>query len=145
VRSRRAIVKWTLLGLAALFALIQFVPYGRDHTNPSGGHPINWDSGRTHELMRGACMDCHSNETEWPWYSNVAPISWLVQKDVDEGRRELNLSTTDPEVDEMIETIREGSMPPLQYKPAHPAARLSDQEKQDLIRGLRATFGSGGG
>ena len=112
MRSNRPIVKWTLLGLAALFALIQIVPYGRDHTNPSGGHPIKWDSARTQRLMRGACMDCHSNETEWPWYSNVAPVSWLVQNDVDEGRRGLNLSTGDPEVDEMIETIREGSMPP---------------------------------
>jgi heme-binding protein len=93
--------------------------------------------------MRGACMDCHSNETTWPWYSNVAPVSWLVQKDVDDGRRELNLSTTDPEVGEMVETIQEGSMPPLQYKPTHPASRLSDQEKQDLIGGLQATFAGG--
>ena len=94
--------------------------------------------------MSGVCMDCHSNETKWPWYSNVAPISWLVQSDVDEGRSELNLSTDAAEVEEMIETIREGSMPPLQYKPTHPRARLSDKEKQDLIRGLQATFGSGG-
>ena len=84
--------------------------------------------------MRGACMDCHSNETEWPWYSNVAPVSWLVQNDVDEGRRRLNLSTGDVELDEMIETINEGSMPPWQYKPTHPEARLSDQERQELIR-----------
>ena len=70
--------------------------------------------------MRGACMDCHSNETEWPWYSNVAPVSWLVQNDVDEGRRRLNLSTGGADFDEMIETIEEGSMPPWQYKPAHP-------------------------
>jgi hypothetical protein len=93
--------------------------------------------------MRGACMDCHSNETEWPWYSNVAPVSWLVQNDVDEGRGRLNLSTGDADRDEMIETINEGSMPPWQYKPTHPDARLSDQERQDLIRGLRATFGGG--
>lgn len=128
--------------LVAAFALIQLVPYGRDHTNPAG-RPIQWDSKRTQELMGGACMDCHSNETKWPWYSNVAPISWLVQSDVEEGRRELNLSTDAPPLDEMIETIQEGSMPPLQYKPAHPASRLSDAEKRDLIRGLQATFGSG--
>ena len=137
----RRIVTWTALVLLGAFLLIQLVPYGRDHSNPTGGRTINWDSARTEELMRGACMDCHSNETEWPWYSNVAPVSWLVQNDVDEGRRELNLSTGEAELDEMIETIREGSMPPWQYKPTHPAARLSDQEKQDLIRGLQATFG----
>ena len=86
-----------------------------------------------------------SNLTKWPWYSNVAPISWLVQHDVNEGRGKFNLSTGEAEVEEMIESIRSGSMPPWQYKPLHAAARLSDQEKQDLIRGLEATFGGGRG
>ncbi|MGZ5370156.1 MAG: heme-binding domain-containing protein [Aeromicrobium sp.] len=139
----RTILKWTALGVVVLLVAIQLVPYGRDHTNPAGGRQIAWDSPRTEQLMRDACMDCHSNLTEWPLYSNVAPISWLVQMDVDDGRRELNLSTGETEVDEMIETIRDGSMPPWQYKPTHPGARLSDQEKQDLIRGLEATFGAG--
>jgi hypothetical protein len=89
-------------------------------------------------------MDCHSNLTRWPWYSNVAPISWLVQHDVDEGRGELDLSTGDVELEEMIEAIREGSMPPWQYKPTHPGAWLSQGEKQDLIQGLEATFGGTG-
>ena len=145
MRRSRRILTWAALGLLALLLLIQLVPYGRDHTNPTGGRQIKWDSARTETLMRGACMDCHSNETEWPWYSNVAPVAWLVQNDVDEGRHRLNLSTGDVELDEMIETIREGEMPPWQYKPTHPEARLSDQERQELIRGLRATFGSGGG
>ena len=142
VPPRRVILKWSAIALVALFVVIQLVPYGRDHTNPSGDR-IAWDSERTHQLVAGACMDCHSNETKWPWYSNVAPISWLVQSDVEEGRAELNLSTDAAEVEEMIETIREGSMPPWQYKPPHPSARLSDSEKQDLIRGLEATFGGG--
>lgn len=129
----------------AVLLAIQLVPYGRGHSNPPGGRPIAWDSPRTQRLMTDACMDCHSNLTKWPWYSNVAPISWLVQKDVEDGREALNLSTDgEVEVDEMIEAIREGSMPPWQYKPTHPGARLSDQEKQDLIRGLEATFGAGG-
>jgi len=144
VRRFRTILKWTALGLVVLLLAIQLVPYGRDHTNPPGGRQIAWDSPRTDELMTDACMDCHSNATKWPWYSNVAPISWLVQKDVEAGREELNLSTGETEVEEMIETIREGSMPPWQYKPTHPGARLSDQEKQDLIRGLEATFGAAG-
>ena len=144
MRRFRTILKWTALGLVVLLLAIQLVPYGRDHTNPPGGRQIAWDSPRTDELMTDACMDCHSNATKWPWYSNVAPISWLVQKDVEAGREELNLSTGETEVEEMIETIREGSMPPWQYKPTHPGARLSDQEKQDLIRGLEATFGAAG-
>ena len=89
-------------------------------------------------------MDCHSNMTRWPWYSNIAPVSWLVQKDVDDGRGKVNLSTDEADVEEMIDTIRDGSMPPWQYKPLHPGARLSGQEKQDLIRGLRRTFGGDG-
>jgi mono/diheme cytochrome c family protein len=140
----RTILKWTALGLVAVLVAIQLVPYGRDHTNPTGGRQIAWDSPRTEQLMTDACMDCHSNLTKWPWYSNVAPISWLVQKDVEDGRRALNLSTGEAEVEEMIETIRDGSMPPWQYKPTHPGARLSDQDKQDLIRGLEAMFGAGG-
>jgi mono/diheme cytochrome c family protein len=144
VRRFRTILKWTALGFVVVLVAIQFVPYGRDHTNPAGGRQIAWDSPRTEQLMTDACMDCHSNLTKWPWYSNVAPISWLVQKDVEDGREELNLSTGEPEVEEMIESIREGSMPPWQYKPTHPGARLSDQEKQDLIRGLEATFRAGG-
>ena len=141
----RRIVKWVAVAVVVLFVAIQLVPYGRDHSNPAGGRRIAWDSPRTQRLMTGACMDCHSNDTQWPWYSNVAPISWLVQNDVDEGRRALNLSTAAPEVKELIETIREGEMPPLQYKPTHPEARLSDRDKQDLIRGLQATFGAAGG
>jgi mono/diheme cytochrome c family protein len=135
---------WTGLGLLVALVAIQFLPYGRDHTNPAGSRQIAWDSPRTEQLMTDACMDCHSNLTRWPWYSSVAPVSWLVQRDVDEGRRELNLSSGEVEVEEMIESIREGSMPPWQYKPTHPGAWLSEQEKRDLIRGLAATFGAGG-
>ena len=141
MRLLRRTWKWAAIGIVVLLVAIQFVPYGRDHTNPSGGQPISWNSPRTEELMRGACMDCHSNETEWPWYSNVAPVSWLVQSDVEEGRGALNLSTGDPEVQEMIEAIQEGEMPPWQYKPAHPGSRLSASEQRELIRGLQATFG----
>jgi mono/diheme cytochrome c family protein len=141
----RSAVKWVAICVAVAFVVIQLVPYGRDHSNPPVARQIAWDSARTHELMTGACMDCHSNETSWPWYANVAPISWLVQRDVEDGRRELNLSTDAPELDELLESIREGSMPPLQYKPTHPGARLSAAEKRQLIRGLEATFGAGGG
>jgi mono/diheme cytochrome c family protein len=141
---RRLLGAWKWLAAAFLVVAvgIQFVPYGRDHANPAGGRPVAWDSARTEHLMRGACMDCHSDETRWPWYSNVAPVSWLVQHDVEDGRGALNVSSGKAEVEEMIEAIREGEMPPLQYKPAHPGARLSAKEKDELIRGLQATFGA---
>lgn len=135
--------KRAAIGLVGLFVLIQLVPYGRDHTNPPVVAEPSWDSPQTRALAVGACFDCHSNETEWPWYSNVAPISWSLQNHVEEGRDKLNFSEwgRDQEADESAETVRDGSMPPLQYKLAHSAARLSDEDRAALERGLAATFG----
>jgi len=62
----------------ALLLLIQLIPYGKNHTNPTVVGQPKWDSQQTRDLAKRACFDCHSNETIWPWYSNVAPISWLV-------------------------------------------------------------------
>jgi hypothetical protein len=136
------------LGVAILVVAIQLVPYGRDHSNPPVTGEPQWDSDRTRELAVAACFDCHSNESTWPWYSNVAPMSWLVQRDVDQGREELNFSEWDKgqgEAGESAETVEEGSMPPRQYTWLHSGARLSDAEKRALIEGFIATFGSGDG
>jgi hypothetical protein len=103
-----------------------------------------WDTPRTRELAVRACFDCHSNETDWPWYADVAPMSWSVAMHVDEGRDRLNSSEWDRpqrEADEAAETVEEGSMPPLYYRLAHPDARLSSAEKDELIAGLRASVG----
>ena len=96
--------------------------------------------------MVSACYGCHSNEVEWPWYSNVAPISWAVTDHVDDGREEVNYSefSTNPgEAEETIEGIEDGSMPPAYYTRfgLHPEANLSDAELVELIAGLRATPG----
>src|SRR6476661_114190 len=82
-----------LLGtLGVVFALMQAVPYGRTHSNPAVlGEPA-WDSPRTRELAVRACFNCHSNETRWPWYADVAPFSWVVQLDVQNARDTLNFS-----------------------------------------------------
>ncbi len=123
--------------------MIQLAPYGRDHGNPPVVAEPSWDSAQTRELSVRACFDCHSNETVWPWYSNVAPVSWLVQRDVDEGREELNYSewTRRQEGEESAESVREGSMPPSSYLLTHPEARLTDAELAALADGLAATFG----
>ena len=138
---------WLLTGLLFLFVAVQLVPYGRDHDNPPVVAEPAWDTPATRELARKACFDCHSNETQWPWYSNIAPLSWLIQRDVDEGRDELNWSEWGPdeEGDESAETVIERSMPPGTYPLLHPEARLSDQEVDALVAGLVATFGSDGG
>jgi hypothetical protein len=145
----RRFLKWSFLGLTFLFFAAQLVPYGRNHDNPPVLAEPLWDSPTTRELARGACFDCHSNETRWPWYSNVAPMSWLTQRDVDKGRDELNWSEwgADSEGDESAETVLEGSMPPRGYQLLHPDARLTESEVDTLVAGLVATFGSdeGGG
>lgn len=139
-------VRWGLAGLLGGMLLIQLVPYGRDHDSPPVVAEPAWDSPQTRELSVRACFDCHSNETVWPWYSNVAPVSWLVQWDVDEGREELNYSewNRSQEGEESAETVREGSMPPRSYLLTHPEARLTDPELAVLADGLAATFGDEG-
>ena len=125
------------------FLLIQLVPYGRAHSNPPVSRQAQFDSTRTEQLVADACNACHSNLTDWPLDSNVAPFSWLVQRDVDEGRGILNFSEWDhpqADFDEVGEAISGGEMPPIQYKLLHPASRLSDSEKQDLIDGLAKTY-----
>lgn len=125
---------------------IQLIPYGRDHTNPPVTSSPNWDSEQTRDLFYRACADCHSNETKWPWYSNIAPVSWLVYRDVMEGREKFNISTLNSggknEADEAAEAVKEGEMPMPIYLITHPEARLSDAEKGALIQGLVNTFGT---
>lgn len=133
-----------LLGiLVALFVLIQLVPYGRAHTNPPAQVEPQWDSPATKALFERACADCHSNRTIWPWYSNVAPVSWLVQRHVDEGRGRFNINVQGfgREADEAAGAVRKGKMPEPTYLPMHPQARLTDAERDELIKGLEATFG----
>lgn len=134
--------------IVVVFVLFQIIPWGNivpafARTNPPVERQIQWDSPQTEQLMRTACFDCHSNETAWPWYTQIAPVSWLMAKDVNEGRKEFNLSATRTELegDEMIEQIERGAMPPRLYTLMHPDANLSDQQKADLIAGIRATFG----
>jgi hypothetical protein len=134
---------------AAGFLLLQLAPYGRAHDNPPTVSEPNWDDPRTRELAVRACFDCHSNETRWPWYSNIAPFSWLVQGDVDQGRLHLNFSdwnqshedhgheSHDPEV--LADAILEDEMPLSRYLLAHPEARLTSAEKEALAAGLQAT------
>lgn len=124
---------------------IQLVPYGRDHANPPVASEPVWDAPATRALAKQACFDCHSNETEWPAYSNVAPVSWLVQHDVDEGRAVLNFSDWQrphEEAAESAEEIGEGAMPPAIYRLMHAHARLSSADLDLLAAGLTKTIGT---
>ncbi len=138
-------MKYKIPGIIILLVIIiQFIPYGKNHTNPSVVAEPAWDSPQTRALFFRACSDCHSNETTWPWYSNVAPGSWLIQHDVNEGREHFNISKwgvqNRNEGDEAAEEVKEGEMPPWFYVIAHSHARLSKNEKDQFITGLLKTF-----
>jgi mono/diheme cytochrome c family protein len=138
---------WSRIGLGLLGTLLaaQLVPYGRDHNNPPATGEPAWDSSATRALAKQACFDCHSNETQWPAYSSVAPASWLVQRDVNQGRAVLNFSEwTRPQEEkkEASETVREGEMPPDAYTLMHAHARLKTADRDRLARGLAKTIGS---
>ena len=127
--------------IIVLLVLIQFIPVNR--TNPAVTQEVKWDSPETRALAQRACFDCHSNETVWPWYSYVAPISLRVAEHVDDGRRHLNFSTWDQaneESEKIIEVIQNGEMPLWDYLLMHPDAKLSDAEKEALITGLQTTL-----
>jgi hypothetical protein len=139
----RTIFVLIIFGIVFLL-LIQLIPYGRNHSNPPIVTEPNWDSQLTRELVKNACFDCHSNETIWPWYSKLAPVSWLVYRDVVEGRQRVNFSdwktTRLEEPEELTSVIREGEMPPIQYILIHQFARLTAAQKDQLINGLHATI-----
>lgn len=143
VRWKRLLVRGAI-GLVALFVLAQAVPYGRSHSNPPVTAEPHWNAPVTRSLAAAACFDCHSNLTAWRWYSNIAPASWLAQRDVDGGRSQFNFSEWDRPQDvsigDVADSIRGGSMPPWFYRLLHPSASLSSAEKATLVRGLEATF-----
>jgi len=138
-------MKKVIFSLIALLIVIQFIPYGKDHQNPAVTSSPKWHSADTKELFMRACGDCHSNETKWPWYSKVAPVSWSVYHHVIEGREHFNVSVWGQQKknkgDEAVEEVEEGEMPLFSYMLAHPEADLNKEEKALLIEGLRRTFG----
>lgn len=138
-QRRKSLLSVASLAVLGFVLVAQVVPYGRDHSNPPIVAEPRWDRSSTRALAERACFDCHSNQTRWPWYSHVAPISWLVQSHVDEGRSVLNFSEWNrgnSEAAEAAEAVREREMPPRSYLLLHPAARLTDAEREQLARGL---------
>jgi len=146
-RSENTMRKWLrtmIIAAPAILLAIQAVPYGRDHDNPPVIREPPWPNAQTRALAKRACFDCHSNETVWPAYSNIAPLSWLVRSDVTVGRKELNFSEWRGGVrkgerpGKIRGAVDEGEMPPFYYTAAHPEARLSPRERTRLSEGLAA-------
>lgn len=126
---------------AAVCVLIQLIPMAR--SNP----PITQDiaaPAQVESILRRGCYDCHSNETRWPWYARVAPVSWLVIRDVNRGRKHLNFSTWDKYSGDPGTVIRKlknidkfsdnGEMPLWYYLPEHSEARLSGADRAVLAK-----------
>jgi hypothetical protein len=139
-------LKWIFVALVAAFVLLQFTNPPR--TNP----PVIRDLMATNApppdvaaMLHTACYDCHSSETRWPWYSRVAPMSWLIASDVNEGRKNMNLSDWpgDPvraakRLEDMSEEIGYGEMPPKKYTAIHADARFTDSQRKELTDWLDA-------
>jgi mono/diheme cytochrome c family protein len=132
-----------IAGAIVLFLLIQLIPFGHDRTNPPTISEPQWSSPQARALVTEHCFQCHSNETEWPWYTSIAPGSWLIAYDVIEGRNKFNFSdwqNNPGELDEMVEAIEEGEMPPIQYWLVHPSSKMDAQQKQALIDALKSSI-----
>lgn len=132
-------VRRVALGFLVILAGIQFVPVDRSNPAVETEVPAPAD---VRAILRRACYDCHSNETVWPWYSRVAPVSWLVTGDVSEGRRKLNFTTWNrlpaplqvKKLKESWKEISEGEMPPWYYVAVHRGATLSAADRAALSK-----------
>ena len=145
-RSRKKIALWTIAGLIALFVLVQFVPYGRDHANRPATDPFTWASPQAEAIARQSCYDCHSNETKWWWAVKIAPFSWLAQHDIDGAKEVFNFSEWNGALTaEGLQNAINDNMPPLQFTLLHPNAKLSDAAKQTLVDGFRTSLADNGG
>ena len=129
---------WAAVGLAGLLVLIQAVPYGKDRAPQPATNPFKWQDAGGEALAQAACYDCHSSQTRWWWAVKVAPFSWLAQSDIQEGRSRLNFSSWDGRLTpERLNRALHRGMPPMQYTVAHPEARLSEAQKQELVASFR--------
>jgi hypothetical protein len=140
----RKIVRWVLISTGVLFVGMQL--FRPDMTNPPVDAEMAADrflaiDPEVGALLRTACYDCHSNETRWPWYSHVAPASWLLARDVKEGRGHLNFSTWGKyaegrrmlALEGIAEEVGKGGMPFPPYLALHPEARLDSAARGKIV------------
>src|SRR5690349_8093986 len=130
-----------IAGGVVVLALVVMQLYRPERTNPASDPGVSFEAvvqppREVTSSLKRACHDCHSNQTTWPWYSNIAPASWLIASDVNEGRAHLNFSDwtkagaegEKPDVEELCSEVRERKMPLPAYTVLHPQAKLSSQE-----------------
>jgi len=126
-----------------LFVIIQFVPAGRPDTIPENENDLIYNNQIPESIvniLKTSCYDCHSNETSFPWYSHVAPVSWLINRDVIKGREELNFSEWESQskmdkaknIDKIIDEVKGGKMPMRIYTLMHSEAKLNEDARQQF-------------
>lgn len=137
-------MKKILVILLVVFIFIQFFPIDKNNPVPTPQTDflvIKKTPENTTKLIRNGCYDCHSNESKYPWYSNIQPIGWFLKNHIDEGKKHLNFSTFatyEPKrqahkLYEAIEMIEKGEMPLDSYILGHPEAKFTATEKQELL------------
>lgn len=146
-RARKIIIGFLVLVVAG-FLVLQIIPVGqirpvlaRD-ANPPVEVQITWDSVEAEGLLRRACYDCHSNETAYPWYAHIAPVSWLVTRDVNKGREAMNFSEDGTNAYDLgdLEWHLYNDMPPRQYTLIHPDAKLTEEQKALVLAAFKTAF-----
>lgn len=141
--TARGFIRWSLIVLALFLLVAQFVPLAR--TNPPADPQRDIVAQLSPPALVSAafdrsCRDCHAHQTHWPWYSRVAPVSWLVVDDVKTGRRHLNFSEwagydthrAAEKLNEICEQVKSGEMPEFKYSLVHRGAKLSAAEVQAI-------------
>jgi hypothetical protein len=153
--KKRFTKKNILLGILVLFILIQVFRIDK------GTRPVNPETdfiaitqpndGEVAYLLKTACYDCHSSQPSFPWYTNIAPVSWWIKHHINEGQRELNFSDwgtysekrKNHKLEECIEMVEEGEMPMASYTWMHKGAKLTDAQKRVLVEFFRAVKNRG--
>ena len=132
--------RWRIVGGIVVAVIgLALLPFGGTRTNPAITGEAGLDA-HTRALVTRACADCHSHQTDWPWYSSVGPVRWMLVKDVKAARSVMNFSEFDrPQpVFDAADMVRAREMPPARYAALHPSARLTPAERETLVRGLEA-------
>lgn len=136
-------LKWAAVALVVLFVVAQAVRPAMTNPPVDASKTLRANAQITPEaeaVLERSCRDCHSNETVWPWYSQVAPVSWLLTRDVNEGRHNLNFSEWGTYSQRKVanrlkgicDQVQRGDMPLWFYLPLHPSAKLTDADKKTL-------------
>ena len=139
----KRILKIVLIVLVVIFVGMQAIRPTLSNPPVDESQTINTRTQITPQvasILDRSCRDCHTSKTVWPWYTQIAPVSWWLSNHVNDGRRNLNLSEwgklapdrQDRKLRQICDEVSDGVMPLSSYTPMHPAAKLSDQDKKTL-------------